>query len=245
MTLWIYAQSEAPQAVKKLSMQERREMVHRQTGGLVWREKGEGSFLILDIQKQVSREVIDAVIKDVSRAFSFSSKVVQLEETDAPRAIRSQLAKAEIGMVIALTDIPNEEGLLLAPESRWAIVNISRLAEGKPSKEKIDERFRKEIWRAIGYLMGGNNQSSKASLLHVNKGGQDLDQLNNVAMDPAIFANIVAVAKAWNLKLCSPTTYRNACEEGWAPMPTNNFQKAIMEEVKAKKATTPKPAVTK
>jgi len=39
--------------------------------------------------------------------------------------------------------------------------------------------------------------------------------------------------------------YRKACEEGWAPMPTNAIQKAIWDEVKAKKATNTSPSAMK
>jgi hypothetical protein len=37
------------------------------------------------------------------------------------------------------------------------------------------------------------------------------------------------------IKPARMTTYRKACEEGWAPMPTNSVQKAIWDEVKVKK----------
>ena len=36
-------------------------------------------------------------------------------------------------------------------------------------------------------------------------------------------------------------SYKNACEEGWAPAPTNEFQKAIWEKVKAEKEAAAKP----
>ena len=35
------------------------------------------------------------------------------------------------------------------------------------------------------------------------------------------------------------STYLKACEEGWAPTPTNEYQKAIWEQVKADKERGP------
>jgi len=236
MALWIYAQSEAPRGGKNISLEERRLLVQQKTGGLVRHVTGEKIFLVLNFQKKVSHEVINEMAKNISQAMMFSCDVEQVDATDVRKAIHSQLAKSNVGVVLAITDSPDEDGLIIAPENRWAIVNTRRLEEGSPEKVKLDERFRKEIWRAIGYLMGSNNQASQSCLLQANKGGKELDLINSIAIDSNIFANIMAVSKAWNLKIATPSTYRKACEEGWAPMPTNNFQKAIWEEVKAKKA---------
>ena len=40
------------------------------------------------------------------------------------------------------------------------------------------------------------------------------------------------------------TTYREACQEGWAPQPTNDVQKAIWEQVKADKERGPTNPIT-
>ena len=39
-------------------------------------------------------------------------------------------------------------------------------------------------------------------------------------------------------------TYRRACQEGWAPAPTNEFQKAVWEQVKADKERGPANPIT-
>ena len=40
------------------------------------------------------------------------------------------------------------------------------------------------------------------------------------------------------------TTYKRACREGWAPAPTNEFQKAIWEKTKADKERGPTNPIT-
>ena len=44
-------------------------------------------------------------------------------------------------------------------------------------------------------------------------------------------------AEKLGIKPARMTTYRKAVEEGWAPAPTNDFQKAIWEEAKKKSKT--------
>ena len=49
-------------------------------------------------------------------------------------------------------------------------------------------------------------------------------------------------AKQLNIPVRIRTTYRAAVKEGWAPAPTNDFQKAIWEKIKAEKEAAAKPA---
>ena len=35
------------------------------------------------------------------------------------------------------------------------------------------------------------------------------------------------------------TTYKRACKEGWAPAPTNDFQRAVWEKIKAEQGEKP------
>lgn len=52
---------------------------------------------------------------------------------------------------------------------------------------------------------------------------------------PQSMGAVLSNAKEKGIAQVRRTTYRKACEEGWAPAPTNEFQKAIWEKVKAAK----------
>jgi hypothetical protein len=52
-------------------------------------------------------------------------------------------------------------------------------------------------------------------------------------------AHIRSSAPFYGLVPWYQTTYVKACEEGWAPAPTNDIQKAIWERVKADKERGP------
>ncbi len=46
------------------------------------------------------------------------------------------------------------------------------------------------------------------------------------------------------IKQFTRTIYKKACEEGWAPAPTNDYQKAVWEQVKADKERGPTSPIT-
>ncbi len=53
---------------------------------------------------------------------------------------------------------------------------------------------------------------------------------------PQVMGTAMSQAKAMGIGQVRRTTYKTACEEGWAPPPANEFQKAVAERIAAKKA---------
>ncbi len=69
--------------------------------------------------------------------------------------------------------------------------------------------------------------------------------INGDKFGPQVMGTAMSQAKAMGIGLVRRTTYRKACEEGWAPPPADEFQKAVAEKVAAKKAAaTNAPAAT-
>ena len=60
--------------------------------------------------------------------------------------------------------------------------------------------------------------------------------INGDKFGPQVMGTALSQAKAMGIGLVRRTTYKKACEEGWAPPPTDEFQKAVAEKVAAKKA---------
>ena len=56
---------------------------------------------------------------------------------------------------------------------------------------------------------------------------------------PEPFNRMIMSATALGAYVKRRTSYHKACEEGWAPAPTNEVQKAIWEQVKADKERGP------
>jgi len=145
------------------------------------------------------------------------------------------MKRGEVGAVIICHEAKGQAALLVAPEDRWVAVNAAALRTAGVSGEVFSGRVRKELWRALGYLMGAANSNFENCLLRPVFSPDGLDALKASTLCPEPFNKFLAQAGALGIQPVRTVTYRKACEEGWAPAPTNDFQRAIWEEVKGKK----------
>jgi hypothetical protein len=63
----------------------------------------------------------------------------------------------------------------------------------------------------------------------------ELDEINGLALNAETLTRVHQVAIKYGVTPAKMATYKKACEEGWAPMPTNQYQKAVWEEIQNKK----------
>ena len=123
---------------------------------------------------------------------------------------------------------------LVAPEGRWAFVNVARLAEGRGEKAQfLEARVKKECARVGCMLFGGISSTYKQNLLSFAGSAEDLDKFetDNLPVDGPMRCQRYLLSLG--VKPYRLTTYRKACEEGWANPPTNDVQKAIWDKVHA------------
>lgn len=141
--------------------------------------------------------------------------------------------KVEGDLTIFVVDDAKLPKLLAAPENRWAMVNVAPLKEGAGEKPAfLQARTRKELSRAFGYLCGAVNSQFKGSLMAPVVRTEDLDQCVELRLPVDIFQRMRESLPAWGVEGMQYATYRNACREGWAAQPTNDYQKAIWQEVR-------------
>ena len=137
------------------------------------------------------------------------------------------------GVVIEFKDDNTPAVLLTAPENGFATVNVRLLKADGPDGEKLKARFVKEAWRAFVYLLGGGNDTQPGCLMKPVSSLASLDGLSSATPCP-MMANAVANGAAmFGIRPERTVTYRQACQEGWAPAPTNDVQKAIWDKVHA------------
>jgi hypothetical protein len=206
-------------------------------GGVVLASPDGPAILILNTQKRVPeaamREVAETIVRFLRLPCVCKSapKLWQRPVADA----ESALADTNTAVVIVVCDVTGQPALLVAPESRWALVNIRALDAPGTDAATLATRARKEIWRAFGYAMGAANSNFEHCLLKPVFGPRDLDALRVNMICPEPFGKIMAQAQKMGLKMGRFATYRKAVEEGWAPAPTNDIQRAIWEECRGKK----------
>ena len=212
-------------------------------GGFVYKAYAGHVCSVMNAQKRVSDAPFDWTIQQISQVLSlpmfFGRTTVQGNDNFAP--IRAAYAEVKnTGAVISVIDLPGWPSLLVAPEDGWVQINVAALAKDDPAPELLEKRMKQELWRAFVLLFGGGNSAMMhGDLMRPINSLKDLDEKQNLAPGPEPFNVVLDGARARGITPIYRTTYRQACVEGWAPAPTNDFQKAIFERVKSDKERGP------
>ena len=120
---------------------------------------------------------------------------------------------------------------LIAPESRWAVVNVAKLKSN--AEPFFKARVEKTIVRALALLLGGSDSQYPMCVTGSVLKASDLDRYTSPQLPIDVVDRISKNAASYGITPYKITTYRKACEEGWAPQPTNDIQKAVWEKVHA------------
>ena len=123
--------------------------------------------------------------------------------------------------------------MIAAPEDGWAAINVPKLSVGldtDAAKAKFGpSRLRKEMMRAFAYACGCGGTGFPGNTLNVAT-VQALDYVDEFIPNDAL-QNILKLSKERGMTPSVMTTYNRACQEGWAPAPTNDIQKAVWDKV--------------
>ena len=214
----------------------KREDVLRATGGrLLEPNSGKGVFVIASAQDKVELKDIQALANIIQSATMIEIHVVQSSDEMSAATLRKLSAQ----MGVSVVDVPGKPGLIVAPEEGWAVVNIAPLAAGQDGKLNFARRVRKEIYRAFGMVAGGCGSSYQGNLLDPIRTPDDLDMYpeSDLQMPIDMHQKMPKFCDKFGVRPWRMTTYRRACHEGWAPAPTNDYQKAIWDKVHAVPAT--------
>ena len=223
------------------------EMQMQRFGGFVTADYSGRYCYFMNAQKRVSQEAFDSVAKQITQALSLAVRIEACETPGGDNFAPIRTAWSgdrKTGAVVSVVDLPGWTSLLVAPEDGWVQVNVAALAKDEPSAEVLEARLKKELWRAFVLLFGGGNARLASDLMRPVNSLKDLDASPNLVPGPEPFNAVMDGAQARGITFIRRTTYKNACEEGWAPAPTNEFQKAIFEQVKADKERGPTNPIT-
>ena len=225
-TAVIAAESTNATAKVKLTPEQRRarrEARIAADGGMLARPAKGKVVRVLLRTKHFSMADAIAEAANMTRIMHVFVEVVESEEQ----------SKNKTGCLITLADMDKAPTLLVAPEDYWATVNVSNLAADKPAPDVLKSRVVKEMWRAIGYALGAANSSQYTCVMRPISCPADLDREKVAVLTPQPMMAVANTANKLGFAKGGQTTYRKACQEGWAPQPTNDVQKAIWEEVHA------------
>jgi len=122
--------------------------------------------------------------------------------------------------------------LLVAPESRWAVVNVAPIAEEKRAAY-FEARFKKELTRGFSYLCGAANSQFPRALTRGITRQEQMDVDPDYGLPIDVLKRFETYMKDLGVTPSVRVIYRKAVQEGWAPAPTNEFQKAVWDKVHA------------
>jgi hypothetical protein len=207
------------------------------TGGLIQTPISGPVMLFLNTQTRIPAAELQATADHIQRILRLPCTFTTIKGTREPSAEAAQaLTDKQTASVIVICDSPSQPSLLVAPENRWALVNVAALGGQDVAANKLTERLQKELWRAFAYVMGAANSNFEQCLLKPVLGVDDLDALKGKMISPESFNKILEQAQKLGMQPTRQVTYRKAVEEGWAPAPTNDYQRTIWQEVKKSSA---------
>ena len=139
--------------------------------------------------------------------------------------------------VVMLVDGAEDGPLMTAyPEEHLALVNMTVLSKGVSSGVRQD-RIEKLTWRAIGHIVGCGAPDGYTCVMKPIRNMAELDAMPNKFIHPATFFKARPYFDMCGVTPARKGTYESACQQGWAPAPTNDVQKAIWDKVHAIPAT--------
>lgn len=213
----------------------RDERVMKETGGFLIKEAKGPRALLID-----SREKAKAGIDEVARLYKLGTKLdIDVEKTPRGNVCPLKFAqdkmveKKPLLVVVVIGGDDKLPALSVFPEERIGLVNADKL-NGKTDDPTVPEmRVEKEVWRAIGFIGGIGFSSVENDMMQPYYSVEELDKNIQAYIQPMNMAKMNKMFQRFGVEKERRIPYRVACQEGWAPAPTNEFQKAVWDKVHA------------
>jgi len=189
------------------------------------------SVAIVNAQSRLAQKEIDEVARLLDLSSDINVRSIASANADPVSLLRTSGSE----VVVVVKDDATSPAMLVAPEDRWAVVNVSRLVDdlpGENAKRKFFvSRARKEIIRGFSLLCGGGSSQFPGNIMNAAT-IRMLDQIKEQI--PADMGyHYAEYLSQLGFKPKEWVPYEFACQEGWAPAPTNAVQKAIWDRVHA------------
>ncbi len=209
----------APPAKKPLTDAERaalREKRMQKTGGIVVME-GNGKVVVVNAQKKYPVAAVEKMLDDFRNFLR-----VKMEVRPGTWKMGDQ-NPADANVVMYIVDDASLPMSLVAMEAGWGVMNVAPLTS--------ETQFERQAMRvAIATFGAGVSQYKASPMQTVSKPG-DLDGIVGKALTIDATTSMLSNLQGRGVTRAKMTTYRKACQEGWAASPTNQYQRAIWDEI--------------
>jgi hypothetical protein len=223
----------------------RDERVLKKTGGFI-HQPAEGPQTLLVDARAKPTATLDEVARVYKLATHLDAQVAKEARGDVPplEFAKAKMSAAKPLMLVMVVDGgPGQPILSVFPEERVGIVNADKLKGGDdPSAPEM--RVMKETWRAIGFVGGLGFSPAENDIMQPLYSLKELDANRYPFIQPMNMARMYKMWKRFGVKKERRIPYRVAVQEGWAAQPTNDYQKAVWDQVKAEKERGPTNPIT-
>lgn len=219
----------SPEQLEEYKAGRRLYALHR-NGGIFWLQ-GKGKLLVSVINNAVENKNISGCLKQIDESLHIKVEVTPITaEGFMIEKLSAAMKKFDAQLALFIVDKPELPMSLVAAEEGWALINVAKLKEGNPSKEKLDLRTRKAVARGFMMVLGGVSDTDTSSPLRPVRTVSDLDK---IPVDWISFWNLPTMydyMKGMGVTPATLTTYKRAVRAGVAPSPTNKWQKIIWDK---------------
>lgn len=223
---------DGPYTVEQIKARDER--VLKKTGGFLLQKAAGPEAMVID-----SRAKATLTIDEVARVYKLgcklnmnTEKTVRGNEAPLKFAQKKMAEKKPLMLVVVIEGADEWPALSVFPEERIGLVNADKL-KGGDDPSAPETRVSKEIWRALGFVGGIGFSHMENDMMQPYYTLEEIDGNMHNYIQPMNMAKWGALWKRFGVKKEMKVPYRVACQQGWAPAPTNEYQKAVWDEVRA------------
>ena len=155
---------------------------------------------------------------------------VPVEVVAPPQDVSCRAADPMAPVVLRIVSKPDAPRILVAPEDRWAQLNVTALGSDGASPDVVKVRLAKEFWRCLAYMLGAANSQMQPCLMRGVSSLADIDAIEVRVPSPEPFRKMLTTVRELGFTPAKMVLYRTAVKEGWAPAPTNETQRKIKSD---------------
>lgn len=199
-------------------------------GPIVVPNSQKGVIGIINCQKKVPVAQYKELMEAFAKQYKYNVKFFEGTAV-SPKTASEEMKKADVQVAVFLTECAEcPLTILTAPEANWSIVNVEAVTKGARNEIFAAARTRKELMRAFMCAAGAMNSQYEGGIMSPIRSAKDLDRIVEDMPVDTINRAMTAM-KVVGVTPEEVTTYKKACEEGWAPEPTTDYQKVIWDQV--------------
>lgn len=211
----------------------------KRLGGQIQRPNtGLGKIAVVNAQKTVDFRAATGCVADLVEQTMLNIELQEASDV-TPINVAEKLKATGAPIAVFLVENPKcSVRLLTAPEDGWALVNVAAIGADGVKGKFLESRVRKETLRAIMVASGAMNSQFPGSIMGSVRKSADFDTMTeDIPLD--VIGRALETLEKVGVTPAQWTNYRKACNEGWAPAPTNEYQRAIWDQIKADKERGP------